>query len=206
MILLSTYAHRNLDSTLVDPPTRQPCTKRLCELEHTAYFLQVKNLPGTCSFLKLSPISGTLIKKSERRISESLPVTFSSSNHAYDLNFSAEPDTNILCTNKDGNVYISEEGIKILKMNSDESTEKTHLLQSIEESSDTIANFYSSPALKVATRDLDPHSGQPVKTNPFLALNSPSVCSRTQSLKPPPTNQYKAPTPKPPKSTRLPSS
>lgn len=198
MILLSTYAHRNLDSTLVDPSTRQPCTKRLCELEHTAYFLQVKNLPGTCSFLKLSPISGTLIKKSER-ISESLPDIFSSSNHDYDLHFSAEPDSNILCTNKDGNVYISEEGIKILKMNSDESTEKTHLLQSIEESSETIANFYSSPALKVATGDLNPHSGQAVKTTPFLALNSPSVCTRSQSLKPPPTNQYKAPTPKPPR-------
>lgn len=74
-----------------------------------AYFLQIRNSHGKCHFLKSSPFSGTLIKKSESII-EQVPVIFSSSKH---LHLSGSPDSNILCSNQDGNVYLSEEGVVI---------------------------------------------------------------------------------------------
>lgn len=78
-----------------------------------AYFLKIGNSPGTCHFLKLSLISGTLIKKSEGIIEQVPDIIFSSSNHAYDLHLIGSPDSNILCSNQDGNVYSSEEGVVI---------------------------------------------------------------------------------------------
>lgn len=77
-----------------------------------AYFLQIRYSHGKCHFLKSSPFSGTLIKKSESII-EQVPVIFSSSKHAYDLHFSGSPDSNILCSNQDGNFNLSEEGVVI---------------------------------------------------------------------------------------------